>query len=529
MKKTVLFLFSILIVANTFAATWYVKLDETAWADKSSTHVKTNFSDAFSAAAANDEIWISAGVMKISETTAFNKHLKVYGGFVGNENAVSERAKVADGKPWEYVNITYVEQEEGKQVGFMSVPSGQNVLIDGLFFRNFTTPTNASVCNIRQNTRIENCVFAENTIKNTNGGAVAYYPGGHVKDSYFYKNTATAVGAGIFINQLNQPATIIGCTFEENEGQWGVAINAKPSNGHAPEIQTIITNNIVINNKGLSATPSIVAIRNEAAIVSNTLIANNDGLALHLASGEFVNGTIVNNRTTYAARVQSSDGVITSGSKTKLYNTVLWNNKNAADNAVGIHVFDATSDAEIANNASDEATTGLSETSTEANFILLEADNTGDDIDKNYAGFASPYASIGVTDTDQAALRDANWQTTQGSALVDAGSDVFVPGNAEFDLLGNDRFKDNVDIGAYENDKSLFSSVKNPETLASSCYYANGTLYLKNLQSDTKVSILSVSGQVLSTQSAKDMITIALPKGVYIVQTGMANHKILVQ
>lgn len=528
MRKILFILSLIFIATNLSAAIWYVKLDasSTAWDTKTPTQVKSTILEAFNAAIANDEIWVSAGVAKIDASIAFNKHLKVYGSFIGTENSIAERAKVTDGKPWEFVNQTYVEPNTDIRTSFMTVPSGQNVIINGFNFRNFNiTTANQAVCNIRQNTIIEQCVFDSNTSTN-DGAAIRIYPGGHVKDSYFYKNKANTSTA-IFVNVLNQPTSVIGCTIEANEGQWGAALNLKNSSGHGLGFSFIIKDNIIINNKATaSGINSIVTIRWQECVVSNMLIANNEGVPLHIENGTFTNGTIVNNRvkdgTVLIDAVQAADN------PSKLQNTVIWNNKTATDEILGIKVNSASASILLKNNASDVATDNTPGQITEQNFILLESVNTGTEADKNYPVFLTPSPFVGISATDEGAIRNADWRIDQGSALINAGDDALVHGSVEKDLAGINRFFGTVDIGAYEFDNTATSNNRILDN-AGTVYYANGTLFLDNIASNLPLTVYTISGAAIAQTRTAATVLLPLNKGVYIVKTDAKNYKIFVR
>ena len=388
MRKTLSLLTLAILTVSIQAAVWYVKPDavSTAWNTKEDTQVKTSFAEAFEAAAQNDEIWMAAGVHTVGATTSFNKHIKVYGGFEGNETSIADRAMVADGKAWEFQHTTYLEPAEGYNGSFMGVPSGQNILINGITFRKFKM----APCAIRQNTWIEQCVFTENT-STTDGACINMYPGGHAVDSYFYNNKGTT-SVGVRINVLNQLASITGCTFEGNEGTWGI-INITPSGGHnGDDKPTTLKDNIVINNKATDGNNNaIVRSVLPTCNISNTLVANNEGIPLLMEAGVFINGTIVNNTIPKTGTGNNNNAVFfnSTTNAAKLYNTVVWNNVDANNNVVGVAMA-ANSIAEITNCAIDGAVKGLSETATAENTITLEAENDGEEAEKFYPRFTSP-------------------------------------------------------------------------------------------------------------------------------------------
>lgn len=526
MKKITLFLALMFIVCNVSATIWYVKSGENpdAWSNKPQSNVKSTFADAFNAALANDEIWLSSGTYVVDAEISFNKHLKVYGGFLGNENSINERVNVSNGKVWEFVNITVIEPNASYNGSFMGVPSGYNILINGITFKGFKH----IACKIRQNTTIEQCVFTENSNTTIDGACVTMYPGGHVKNSYFYKNKAKT-STGIFANVLKQNASISGCTFEENEATWGTAINFKYSGGQELGFSYIVKDNVVINNKATtSGVNSIVNIHAEECVVSNMLIANNEGLPLYITSGTFCNGTIVNNKVKdEAVLVESAAGVITPNISTKIYNTLIWNNEGSTSLVAGIKVRTTTTYADFKNNAVDIATTGAGATATEENGMLLERENTGTEAGKNYAAFVSPATFVGVTDTEQSVLRAANWKLQVASSLVDKGNSLLVSGAIEYDLAGDNRFDGTVDIGAYEFNKST-TALNALDAERGKFNYANGVLFLKEISSGIPLSIINLAGAVVKHEITAPQIPLSLSKGIYFLRIKGNAYKFIV-
>lgn len=539
MKKTITIFLLTLSCLSMQAATWFVKPDDssTAWASKEPAQVKTNLLAALSVAVQNDEIWLSAGThyYTAAAATAIDKHIKIYGGFIGTEAALTERQKTENGPKWDYSNTTILEPKQGYKLGAFTVPSGQNILINGITFQNFT----ATVLSLRQNTRVEECIFHNNIAPSNDGAAIAMYPGGHVKDCYFLKNSAKS-SAGIFANQLKQNISISGCLFEENTttdgANAGAAINIKESGGHESDKYTALIVNCIFRNNvcNLGNFPGIVTLRTNSASINNCVIANNNGRALDLFAGKASNLTIVNNVGTTA------DGAVyltknTPTAISSIYNSVIWGNKRSAANQAGQGILVKEGDqATISNIASDVATIWAAP-ATEALFYQLSTSNDGGEESVLFPRFVTPttFSGAGTDEASIAATRTASYSIQNTSTLIDKGDSQYLDGSIELDIAGNSRFEDAaLDLGAYEV-KGVGSSVERNNIAGVQIFTLNNILSVEAPASI--LSLYDMTGATITTipvQSGK--VELSLHKGIYLLNLTTENgdlysHKVIMQ
>ena len=66
--------------------------------------------------AARKDVWVAAGEFEISTAISLLDSVNVYGSFAGTESAVSERAKVAAGKAWEFSNPTTLKGNNSRLI-----------------------------------------------------------------------------------------------------------------------------------------------------------------------------------------------------------------------------------------------------------------------------------------------------------------------------------------------------------------------------------------------------------------------------
>ena len=77
-------IFFAIILQTASAKVWYVG----NWTGKPTEDVKVTIAEAYTVAAAGDEVWISAGEYSISSITMKNG-VSIYGSFAGTENSPS--------------------------------------------------------------------------------------------------------------------------------------------------------------------------------------------------------------------------------------------------------------------------------------------------------------------------------------------------------------------------------------------------------------------------------------------------------
>ena len=281
MKKT----FNILLVlslwtvsfSTTFAQTIrYVKPtpsgtgDGTSWANASaSPQLMIN------AAAAGDEIWVAAGTYLPThdpfgsttptdprdKTFYLKNGVKLYGGFVGTETALSERnwqtnATILSGdfNGNDVVSNTVNNNTENAYHVILSVSDNSATVLDGFTVRggygngsgsiivetkSISRIAGAGMHNNTSSPTIQNCIFYANTVYsgNGNGGGGIYNTASapNINNCLFRTNTlASASGVppvgGAILNVAGSSATITNCMFTSNSGSGGSCIRNTSAN-----------------------------------------------------------------------------------------------------------------------------------------------------------------------------------------------------------------------------------------------------------------------------------------------------------
>ena len=199
--------------------------------------------------------------------------------------------------------------------------------------------------------------------------------------------------------------------------------NGKSSNGAGALLRdfAIIRNCIIRNNTATTYRSAIEA--NGYIKVINCLIADNNssgsnGYSVYLADSTlFVNNTVVNNINSTNSRA----GVYVSGSKVRIYNSILWGNTSDEINVPNGHV-------DIRNTAVEGGYSGIG-------VINLNSENTGDN--GFYPCFTDP--------------ENGDYTLAENSICINKGSST-VYELPTTDLNSNERVQQGaVDLGAYES------------------------------------------------------------------------------
>jgi len=380
------------------------------------------------------QIWIAEGTYKPTQDTSGNAdtsvhrnftftmraNVSLFGGFGGNETALSQRTKYdknGDGKieGWEFANETILSgdiDEDGTYVNNAyhvisdMVDNTPNIHIDGFIVQDGA----ADGKNYDSYIVFGGGIFAKNT---------------KITCCIFQHNTAVRSGGGIFITN---DAEVDSC---------------------------LVTNNYCNEFAGA------IAI-NEVGIVQNSLIISNDGGSLGgiicNAGGTIISCTIVNNK---------KYGVYLNGSGLVVGCNVFNNERSGIFNYMGT-ILSTT----IANNETESTNSFYKGTVMNSiiadNDSLTPADNvfqyniayrTKDTLNNIKAKkiadfhFIKPTSFKGLADNAHLSeLLSANWNITSMSPAVDAGMpDVSYFGLPEKDINGKKRIKNGrIDIGANE-------------------------------------------------------------------------------
>jgi len=505
-----------------------------------------------------DNIWIAAGTYAIPGTSTFNQVDKrgMYGGFLGNETALSARPKSdLDGngivEPWEFTNATVLT---------FNVTDMSAITFTGAAFDGFTLSATATFNNSQTA-----CVytmsdwttnFANNTIKNNNltfsanTASGGYYP--------FFK------AAGIVNNCLFEKNTIT-----VNASQLGYIapfITVNPS--YHPTMGTKFLNSVIRNNKvtvdfttAASGTQSYAAralIMNvQGGMNPTTATANTGGLCTTVANCVITNNEMIYIQGVAASNNLSDAAVIVTGTSASyngtkqpttdsIINCTIANNKGNKTNNCGIYLMsDATSYHYVINNVfynnqrawngtsysvsnmgqnnalnagliSNNFTDGGGLTNTTGQ--IVNQDNTLG-TGSNLPYFKTPTTTFGNTTDGSTEL--SNWKLNAGSYLIGKG-------------IVTSRLKDKAGVafaspravGAYEYSSiNGISEVKNTLDLV---YTFNGNVVSRT---EGKIQIVNTTGMNVWSGKVIKGQTIGLNAGAYVVllvtEKGTSVQKII--
>ena len=380
--------------------------DGTSWAD-----AYTNLQKAISSHCGNKEIWVAAGTyyptaeilvssndLSRSKTFVITKDgAKIYGGFVGNETAFSQRNPTA--------NVTILSGDLGT-LNDNSDNAFHVVTFDGSTTYGFiTTTTVLDGVTIQKGN-------ANGTLEHTYGGGI--YIAGRLSSScsptisncVIDDNTAV-FGGGMFLNTQHSGTcnpVILNCQLSNNiaTGQGGAVYSFGESSGTA---NPSFTNCLFYSNQSTGSGGAIGitgSSGSSASTITNCTFSNNT------ATG----GGIVFN---YGASCN-----------TTIVNTIIWSN-------TGVSILNSAGASSTFNN-------GIYDDGTADNTITLASSTTG-----NNNQDQNPYfADIAANDYSlkQSSIAIDNGDATSGSSV----------NTQTTDLAGNPRFYNTskIDVGAYE-------------------------------------------------------------------------------
>lgn len=475
---------------------------------------------------ANDEVWIAAGTYVLSGvvTIALDNH-SVYGGFAGTETATSQRAKVVDGYPWEFTNETIFDGNNTVKI-ILAAAARSNVLFDGLTLKNSNTSN--GVAQYRDGVTLQKCKVINN-ISTGNGGAINFYNGGSVYDSYIAGNVAV-IGAGVYSNNASTVISVVsGCLIENNRangtnGGGGIRVQGTGTG------TTDVINCIIRGNKGLDDTGTTP--RPGGAISTNSInnnfincfVYNNQGSnSVYCNGGNFSHMTITNN--VGGVYIASSSNTI------NLFNSVVWGNKTDALGETGISLFSNTGNLSVVINNTAINPAILPEYYTQANNVNIEADNDSE-VGAKGPGFTTITtfwgAPVGETQTTE--LLAADWSIKYTSGLLNIGKTI---ASVTTDRIGTTRPQGSAyDAGAYE--LSYFGTTVTFNSGGTVTYNSNGLTSGAVLQEPEgkplAFTITPNGGQQIASVKYNDVeVKEQLVEGVYTAPALSANATLVVE
>lgn len=518
MKKLSLLLLSVFFSFITVYATRvYVKtdgdniLDGTTWET-----AKKTLGSAMGVIGVT-EIWLKAGIYDgITSTSVFKTTtgIKIYGGFKGDEQNISQRELLIGGKPWEFANETIIDGKNATVcIVLPALSSDYETLFDGVVFANGVGEGGAAGMkagnSMTKNLTLRNCQFRD--IKTTTGRGGAIYLSNaysvQIIDCYFKNNIAEVTsGSGMGGGAINLIAKdagnkIIGCEFSGNSSIKGGALFLTGNDTYGTEVSNCtFIGNRAFGSTGTGGPGGAFHSENAANKIYNVLVANNEGLS----SVNIFKGSEM-----YYATVVRNKGGINGGATTKIKNSIFWGNisyeksdsvatltcisPDAYNNAV--YVNDSDGEMKIVANPGDTTTTMLTGT----------------------PSFVQPASIVGV----EGAIQQADWSLDNTSTLLNKA--IAIDGIST-DIVGAIRTVGTSDLGAYEN--NAISGFKYINAENGEIYAIGNRIVIKT--EDSTVDIFDVTGRLVFTSPTNSDIIIN-NAGYYIVKCGNRLAKVIIR
>lgn len=482
--------------------------------------------NAISSASSNSQIWIKKGVYNVSSTLTVAigaSNLKVYGGFFGNETALSQRNYLT--------NLTILDGQTTTQI---LIIRGNSVEVNGITFRNgFVTGTITGGTNpntgggaIRvygSSSVLRNCKFSANVSTSERGGGAVFlwHGNNHIVDNCeFINNTdngVNAVGGGGAIHNWDSNVQIINSKFTNN-----TSINSGGA-VHGNYYNLVISNCEFVNNsapRGGAVSGPYSGIR-----ISNSIFKTNQatsGGAFYSSGTSYVTNSLFyqNSATSFGGAIYNSRELsVANCTFVANQNTALCFSRFATDQYTthSTNIFNSI----FYNNT---ATNGrLKDADSDFNSDLSDKDFRKNIFQENTFGSNN---LLGVNPYFQS-LATGNFTLQSISPAHGYGNNTLynqvsiVLAGASTDLGGDPRlFGTNIDLGAYELQEPLSVNEVVKQKLS---IYPNPVvdqLNIKGISSHTKYKILDLSGKMLSQGEVNNntLDLKYLPKGIYLIQ-----------
>ncbi|MCL6296728.1 BspA family leucine-rich repeat surface protein [Jejuia spongiicola] len=381
------------------------------------------------------------------------------------------------------------------QEGVITINSGKDLVIKG----GYNTTTNIqedystldgqesnnilSTSLLTNNTLFDHLIITNGGNVNNGGGMLNSASSPTLTNVIFTKNTAFLEGGGMY-NANNSSPVLINVTFVEN---------ASGKNGGG-----------MANFASTSTSPTNPIILTNVIFYKNTAVNNGAGMFNHSSNPTLINVTFTGNTS------ENLGGGMQNNIQAKplLYNTVFYNNSAGTNGDISDIAGDGTINTSSSHNASDK------------NESILD----------NNIAFVQLTQNPFTNSTDPAGGDDEFGTADDGLIpntpdLIDKGDDN--KNNETFDLAGQIRLFNTIDIGAYERQSTLSINSNNilkkhihlyPNPTASKLFISNPL----NINLKT-ISIHDISGRLIltktiKTNTAEQSINISkLSSGIYLL------------
>ena len=444
------------------------------------------------------EVWVAAGeyepltqlIPGTSHTASFRMRngVSVYGGFAGSESSKTDRAKVPDGMPWQFVNKTilsaayysadnlefsnnkWTTTSDSRHVVWFAPMDGEAdftlpTYLDGVTVRggyaqggtgldDFKTDRGAGVYMDGENTYLVNSTVTE-CYATGNGGGV-YLRGGRVQTSLIYNNNADQGGGAVYVDGQG---LVHRSMLANNSARNGAGAYLNHTEGTAPEYLVVST-----------------------CVVSNNTSTGNGAIYCN-GGGVLLQNTIVNNRCVTATDLTDPNASQTGGLYLNGYglvvNSVIWNNRmGTGDNPVNIPMYARNPSADNVRfmyNAISGVNNAVWNNTLQEQTLALVDTNQGEPDNDGSIGPRFEETTVLNLDNDygvQDDWRDISyfWQPIEGSNLWARGmpigqmpSEVVL--SPEIDIAGG-LYAQKPAVGAFHVDKApIVPALENNNTL----------------------------------------------------------------
>ncbi len=516
------------------------------------------------------EVWIAQGTYILTAQLAMKDRVSVYGGFVGNENLLSQRSTDP--------SLTILDGNHTNRIMYQTAAFKVPVIwscftIQNGYFQEATTTgaIGGGAAVIRANTTIENCIIKDNTA-NLNGGGVYIYGGGLLLNcviegnTIFRESNTRQLGGGVYINnngggtgkvescifKNNHSQTLesadsysrggglytnggdaINCIFIDNTAHTGGGLYAYSSDqaGASNIINCKFYNNVAANRGGGIYTSTLSYEKTIYNTIVNCIVANNTSKNDHgggiYATGRtdntntyanrIINTTIVRNTTEKIPTIEQPDTAyagVYSSQGSFFMNSIIWGNEVTA--ATGKKQFFQKSykyarfvNCAIQDLVDPDDFDGLDTAFTvRTGLISLTADNST-------VAFKNPSAIAGK---DGAGWETADWTITNASVCTNAGvlsySDeldgTFAASAPILDINGVERGT-SPSIGATE--EVVVDGIRNVLNNHSIYIYGNDII----TSTTGVIKVYNMSGLEVIRKRTFGKISVDLISGIYIV------------
>lgn len=334
---------------------------------------------------------------------------------------------------------------------------------------------------------VQNCVVTTN---HSGGGVNCNHVSGIIRNCILRNNITPSTGGGIWTRGLIENSLLT-----ENKATGNAGGGAQLQAGKM--VNCIVVNNHSDNNAG--------GLRlYGACTVINSLIANNTstgvsgGILCNSTAPTIVGCTVVGNKSASGA------GGIHAGSMNEggiLANNIIWGNSVAGESAIG-QIHSVSKFSTRANNAVYNQNTGVGS-------VVLSNINDADDGPR----FTNP--------------ENRDYTLMDNSICIDAGlNDYVATYNIVADLNGNNRIvNETVDVGAYENQKSVVTNLKQLAD-GNQFFFPNpATEYLYINGNISRATIFTLDGRQVLDENVCGVLSVkSLNKGTYLLKMTTDNH-----